>query len=642
MKMTIAATHACALNSVPSAIVGAIFLIPIASFVFLLFFGKKLNGKWAGIVATGASSLSFLAVFITFLTFRGTCGDAPRVVTVHFFEWIKVAGFQVDAAFRVDALSVAMALFVTGIGSLIHLYSVSYMEGDPRYSQFFVYLNLFLASMLLLVLGNSLLLTFVGWEGVGTCSYLLISFWFERKSAATAGKKAFVVNRIGDFGFLLATFLIASKLLHSGSTHVLDYGVVLSSHSLSLLHGSATAICLLLLLAACGKSAQLPLHIWLPDAMEGPTPVSALIHAATMVTAGVYLLVRMSPLLNLTSTATTTVAIVGAATAFFAATIAVAQNDIKRVLAYSTISQLGYMFLAVGSGAYVAALFMMIVHAFYKALLFLGSGSVIHGVHNEQDMKKMGALRMLLPITSITFIIGWLAIIGIFPLSGFWAKDDVLHAAYGKSPVLWAVALVTAVFTAYYMTRQVILVFFGKPRFDEHHKPHESKWPMTVPLVVLAFLSVVGGVLNLPSSKILENWIGGLVPEAPHVDASALNLALIASVAAFVGVGIAYLAWRNTSEARYLEPRLLARGWFVDALYTNIVEKPGNLLANFSAYFFDSKVIDGAVNGTAELSQDFGSGLRRWQTGYLRTYVFSFTLGVVLLMGYGVTRVWSS
>src|SRR5207248_315171 len=381
-----------------------------------------------------------------------------RVFVQTLFDWIPVAGLRVPVGFRVDQLSITMALFVTGVSTLIHLYSIGYMHGDDRYPTFFVYLNLFVFSMLMLVMADNFVLTFLGWEGVGACSYFLIAFWFERNTAAVAGKKAFVTNRVGDFGFLLGMFLIFA---HLGA---LDYGTVFA-HVSSLSAGTATAIGLLLFLGAVGKSAQLPLYIWLPDAMEGPTPVSALIHAATMLTAGVFLMARINPILFRGPDTLTVIAAIGAATAFYAATIACAQNDIKKVLAYSTISQLGYMFLAVGSGAYVAAIFHMITHAFFKALLFLGAGSVIHGVHDEQDMRFMGALRKLMPITCGTFIVGWLAIAGVPPFAGFWSKDEILLAAWGDNKALWAIGLVTALLTAYYMSRQVFMVFFGEPRW---------------------------------------------------------------------------------------------------------------------------------------------------------------------------------
>ncbi|MDQ3897736.1 MAG: NADH-quinone oxidoreductase subunit L [Actinomycetota bacterium] len=433
--------------------------LPLAGFLILLASGRRLGDPNSGYLATAMIGASFLVTVGVYIDLMGRHGE-ERVFQQDLFSWIPVGGLHVDIGFLVDPLSVTMALFVTGVGALIHLYSIGYMHGDERYPTFFVYLNLFAFSMLMLVLASSFLLTFLGWEGVGACSYFLISFWFERPTAATAGKKAFVTNRVGDFGFMLAMFLIFSTF---GS---LNYVPVLEgAHELA--KGTATAIALLLFLGAVGKSAQLPLYVWLPDAMEGPTPVSALIHAATMVTAGVFLMVRINPILDMAPGALTLVATIGALTAFFAATIACAQNDIKKVLAYSTVSQLGYMFLAVGSGAYVAAIFHMVTHAFFKALLFLGAGSVIHGMHDEQDMKRMGALRKLLPITSGTFIVGWLAIAGVPPFSGFWSKDDILLAAWEKNKALWLIGLVTALLTAYYMTRQVILVFYGQARWGK-------------------------------------------------------------------------------------------------------------------------------------------------------------------------------
>ncbi|MCZ7527617.1 MAG: NADH-quinone oxidoreductase subunit L [Acidimicrobiia bacterium] len=426
--------------------------------------------------------------------------------------------------FLADPLSVTMILFVTGVGALIHLYSVGYMHGDPRFSRFFGYLNLFAAAMLVLVLGSSFLVTFLGWEGVGVCSYLLISFWFERDTAAVAGKKAFVTNRVGDFGLMLAMFLIFTEL------GTLDYAAM-GEGARTLASGTATAIALLLFVGAAGKSAQLPLHVWLPDAMEGPTPVSALIHAATMVTAGVFLVCRAHPFFEASSSAATTVAWIGAITALFAATVALVNNDIKRVLAYSTISQLGYMFLAAGVGAYGAAIFHMVTHAFFKALLFLGAGSVMHGLHDETDMRRMGGLRRYMPVTAATFIVGWLAIAGMVPLAGFWSKDEILAKAWFDDAYgLWAVGALAALLTAFYMTRQVYLVFFGNERWRSEPvpmvsggaddavatepgapggiagegpaaKPHESPPVMTLPLVVLAVLAVLGVSCRCPSGR---------------------------------------------------------------------------------------------------------------------------------------------
>ena len=632
--------------------------LPLLGFVVLLAFGRRLGDPRAGWVATAAVGLSFLASFAAYVELIGKEGEA-REVTKHVFTWFAVGGLELELGFLLDPLSVTMALFITGVGFLIHLYSIGYMHGDERFHQYFVYLNLFAFSMLILVLGDSFLLTFVGWEGVGACSYLLISFWFERERTAAAGKKAFVVNRVGDFGFMVAMFLIFAAF---GS---LQYEEVLHGPD-RLSHTTATAIALLLFLGACGKSAQLPLYVWLPDAMEGPTPVSALIHAATMVTAGVYLMARVNPILAQSEEALTVVAIVGVATAFFAATIACAQDDIKKVLAYSTISQLGYMFLAVGAGAYVAAIFHMVTHAFFKALLFLGAGSVIHGLHDEQDMKRMGALRRWMPVTGATFIVGWLAIAGVPPFAGFWSKDDILLAAYDKSVVLWAVGLVTALLTAYYMSRQVYLVFYGEARWQEARhpapggtetteaepeeastqegEPHESPPVMWVPLVVLAGLSVVGGALNLPFDKLkfLEHWLEPVFEGTlHHVKAGSglkLTLAALAAAAALAGIVVAYAVFQRGRRVDALEPTVLKRAWGVDALYSALIERPGRALSNWAAYVLDARVVDGAVNGVGVLVRAGGARLRAVQTGYVRNYALGVTFGAVVLLGYAMVR----
>ncbi len=431
---------------------------PLAGFVLLVLFGRRLGEPVAGWLAFLATATSFIATAVVFLGLVAEDFE-ERFFVQTLFEWVPAGTFTVNAGLLVDPLSITMCLFITGVGALIHLYSIGYMHGDPNFSKFFLYLNLFIFAMLVLVLGDNMLMTFLGWEGVGACSYFLISFWFTDSSNASAGKKAFVTNRIGDFGFMLAMFLVFSTI---GS---INYANILSSAP-GLATGTASAIVMLLLLAAAGKSAQLPLYVWLPDAMAGPTPVSALIHAATMVTSGVYLLTRMNPVLAVADGwATTSIAWVGALTALFAATVALAQNDIKKVLAYSTVSQLGYLFLAVGVGAYVPAIFHMVTHAFFKALLFLGSGSVIHGMKDEQDMRRMGGLAKLMPITAMTFIVGWLAIAGVPPFAGFWSKDEILLFAWNENKALWAVGLVTAILTAFYMTRQVLLTFFGRTRF---------------------------------------------------------------------------------------------------------------------------------------------------------------------------------
>ena len=630
--------------------------LPLAGFIALMCLGRRAGDPGAGWVATSAIGLAFCCTLVAFVQLLGQDGDA-RSVAKPVFTWIKAGGFEVKAGLLVDPLSVTMALFVTGVGTLIHLYSIGYMKGDERFPRFFVYLNLFAFSMLMLVLGDSFLLTFLGWEGVGACSYLLVSFWFERNSAASAGKKAFVVNRVGDFGFMSAMFLIFATF------GTLDYQGVLSRVD-TLTATTATAIALLLFVGACGKSAQLPLFVWLPDAMEGPTPVSALIHAATMVTAGVYLMARVSPVLARSEDALTVIAVVGVATAFFAATVACAQNDIKRVLAYSTVSQLGFMFLAIGSGAYVAAIFHMVTHAFFKALLFLGAGSVIHGLHDEQDMKHMGALRRLMPITAVTFIIGWLAIAGVPPFAGFWSKDDILLAAYDKSPLLWAAGLATALLTAYYMSRQVFLVFYGGERWknapaagahagghgaahahDSHAGgPHEGPWVMTLPLVVLAALAALGGLLNLPFGKLdrLERWLEPVFGESlRHVSATSGHkqaLAAAAGAAALTGIAIAYSIFIRARRTTAFEPAILQRAWGVDALYSTLIEQPGHALSNFASRVIDAQVIDGAVNGVASLVRAGGGRLRKVQTGYVRNYALGVAFGATVLLGLVVVR----
>ncbi|HEY1119616.1 MAG TPA: NADH-quinone oxidoreductase subunit L, partial [Acidimicrobiales bacterium] len=525
--------------------------LPLAGFLLLVLLGRRLGEPLAGWLATAMVGGSFAA---TVLVFVGLV-DRPeeeRAFTQTLFEWLPFGGWQVDVGFLADPLSIAMCLFITGVGTLIHLYSIGYMHGDANYSKFFLYLNLFVFSMTMLVLGENLLLTFLGWEGVGTCSYFLISFWFGKDGTASAGKKAFVTNRVGDWGFMVAMFLAFATVGSLSWSALADAAPAMAPVT-------ATAIALLLFVGACGKSAQLPLFVWLPDAMAGPTPVSALIHAATMVTSGVFLMTRVNPLLaQAYDWAPDVVAWVGVITALFAATIALAQNDIKKVLAYSTVSQLGYMFLAVGVGAYVPAVFHMITHAFFKALLFLGSGSVIHGMHEEQDMTRMGGLRKYMPITAATFIVGWLAIAGVPPFSGFFSKDEILLYAWAENPALWVVGLVTALLTAFYMSRQVFLVFFGDERFtvDDHAAvghadgedtalgtdgaeaealedpdtahapqhdgavlhaaPHESPWTMTLPLVALAGLALVAGAILLPFASDLhfrEDWLHPVLGE---------------------------------------------------------------------------------------------------------------------------------
>jgi NADH-quinone oxidoreductase subunit L len=615
----------------------------------LMVFGRRLGEPRSGWFAAAMPIASFLvSVSVYFDLLSRSSEERHEVVTL--FSWIPVGALHIDVALLADPLSITMALFITGIGSLIHLYAIGYMHGDPKFSKFFLYLNLFVFSMLMLVLGENLLVTFLGWEGVGVCSYFLISFWHTRDSAAVAGKKAFVTNRIGDFGVMTAMFLAFSTIGSVSYSSINE-----AAHSGVLAPVTATAIGLLLFVGACGKSAQLPLYLWLPDAMEGPTPVSALIHAATMVTSGVFLMTRMSPVLHASyEWAPMVIACVGAATALFAATIAVAQNDIKKVLAYSTVSQLGYMFLAVGSGAYVAAIFHMVTHAFFKALLFLGSGSVIHGMHHEQDMRRMGALRKLMPVTAITFIIGWLAIAGVPPFAGFWSKDEILLYVYANNRGLYVVGLLTALLTAYYMTRQVIMVFYGEAKWkDNAHdhgahgdfEPHESPKIMLFPLVVLAGLSVVGGAMQLPFSKklhFLEHWL------APVVEESEANISktwayenkyvllVIAILIAATGIAAAFAVY-GKKKVKAVEPRVLEQAWFYDAGAAKLVGGPGRATFNAVAWA-DSRIVDGAVNGTATLVRNIAGQVRKSQNGFTRVYAALMAVGAVALLAWFLFR----
>ena len=633
-----------------------IILLPLVGFAVQVVAGRRMGDPLAGIVATCFVGASFVVSFGVYLALLQV--NAPvRTFSQNLWTWIPVDRLQVHAALYVDPLAMTMVLFITGISSLIHLYSIGYMKGDKDYPKFFLYMNLFVASMLILVLGSNLLVTFVGWEGVGTCSYWLVAFWFTRDSAASAGKKAFVYNRIGDVGFLLAIFLVYDKV------HSLDYQVIFDRIG-EIGSANITAICLLLLVGVMGKSAQIPLFPWLADAMEGPTPVSALIHAATMVTAGVYLLCRVSPLLHASPDASLTIAIVGAATAFVAATIACAQQDIKKVLAYSTVSQLGYMFLAIGCGAYTAAIFLMVAHAFFKGLLFLGAGSVIHGLHDEQDLKRMGNLRAYLPITFITFAIGWLCIAAVPPLSGFWAKGDILENAWAAHPWLWGVGIVTAGLTAYYMSRLTGLAFFGKDRWADgsdaadhvdaahaHHadgatsEPHESPWIMTVPLWILSFFAAVAGVMAISNGQFsLSKWVDPVFGATLYHDdlgsGAVWTLATIDAVVAIVFVLIGLRLWSTRSDRPALEAAFLRGAWYINELYDAVFGRPSERLAAFCADVVDPKVIDGAVNGVAGAFRGSGTVLRRTQTGYVRNYVLGITFGTVLVLGFMLTRMW--
>ncbi len=616
-------------------------LFPLAGFAVLAVFGRKIGNPLAGWLATGTVTASFA---IALVTLAGMIGEpaSHRSFVETLFTWIPVSALHVQVGFLIDPLSLVMVLFVTGVSAVIHWYSIGYMAHDEGYARFFVYLNLFVASMLILVMASNLVFTFVGWEGVGLCSYFLIAFWYDRPAAASAGKKAFIMNRVGDAGFLLAMFVLFNAL------HTLSIPAILA-HLGDLSTGTATAAALLLFLAATGKSAQIPLFTWLPDAMEGPTPVSALIHAATMVTAGVYLMVRMSPLLHRATDVSEVIAIVGVATALVAATIASTQNDIKKVIAYSTVSQIGYMFLAVGVGAYTAAIFLMVAHAFYKSLLFLSAGSVIHGLHDEQDIKKMGGLRKFMPWTFAAFMAGWLAIAGVPPLSAFWAKGAVLVHAFSYDIGLWIVGAITAVFTAYYMGREFYIVFYGDERWRRLEvikgDPHESPWVMRGPLVILSVLAAIGGLLDLPFHPhldFLSSWLAPVVGSVSRHSSVGVGgewaLAITDSVLAVIGVTLAWRLWRVTADARHLEPAFLQRAWLVDETYDKIFARGGEALAGFLANVVEAKIIDGAVNGTASGLRWMGSGLRRIQTGYVRNYAIGIVLGLVAILAWMLVR----
>jgi NADH-quinone oxidoreductase subunit L len=613
-----------------------IIALPLAAAVFLHFLGRYLKEPLSGWLASAAIGGSFAVAVAAAIPFiqGGEHGE-----TLMLWEWMPAIG----AGFEIlwDPLSALMTLIVAGVGALIHVFAIGYMHGDERFHRFFTYLNLFAASMLTLVLANNFAMLFVGWELVGLCSYLLIGFWYTRSAPPPAAKKAFVVNRIGDFGFMVGLMIVFTTFGTLSYTGVFDRaGDVLSP-------GMATAIGLLFLVGAAGKSAQLPLYVWLPDAMEGPTPVSALIHAATMVTAGVYVIARSAAIYELSTVAQVTVATIGAFTALWAASIALAQRDIKRVLAYSTISQLGYMFLAVGATAYVAGIFHLMTHAFFKALLFLGAGSVIHAMNDEQDMHKMGGLFKRLPVTAWTMGIATLAIAGIPPLAGFWSKDEILGSAFARGgwfSVLWVVGLLTALLTAFYMTRQWVMVFLGSPRWAEGVEPHESPRVMTVPLVILAGLSVVGGLINTPLRLTLEHFLEPAFemvtlqhpPEGLGMFVLLAGLSVVAGLAgaaaAFVTYRQPHTAWRDFEEG--LEPLwgTWEEAYRVDDIYGRAIVSPGRRAAEVAAFNVDLPVIDGAVNGVGRLVRGLGDWARPLQTGFVRSYAALFLAGTVVVV----------
>jgi NADH-quinone oxidoreductase subunit L len=597
-----------------------LWLIPTLPFVGFLvngIFGRRFSKAVINAIAVGSVALSFAWALKVVLAL----GETP--FSEHYFDWIVAGGLRIGCDFAVDRLTAVMLLVVTGVGSLIHVYSVGYMAHEGGYYRFLAYLNLFMFFMLTLVLAANYLLLFVGWEGVGLCSYLLIGFWFLKKSATNAGNKAFIVNRIGDFGFSLAMLLI---VVNFGS---LDFATVFPAAA-SKPAGVLTTIALLLLVGACGKSAQFPLYVWLPDAMEGPTPVSALIHAATMVTAGVYMVARSFPIYVRAPEAMELVACIGLFTAAFAATIGLVQNDIKKVFAYSTVSQLGYMFLGVGTGAFSAGIYHLVTHAFFKALLFLGAGSVIHAVAGEQDMRQMGGLRKMIPVTFWTIFCAGLAISGVPPTSGFFSKDSILVASYHHAPWMFWVGVITAAMTAFYVFRAIFMTFFGEYR--GHHHPHESPRSMTVPLAVLALLSLAGGYFNIPT------WLGKFFPALEEPED--FTLVAISVIAGLAGIGLAYVmyvarpALADSLSLRFgALYRLVYNKYFVDEIYDAAVVKP--LVAGSRAVLWkgiDTGVIDGAVNGIGARSSDIGGWLKLIQSGNIRSYATWVLFGSVILM----------
>jgi NADH-quinone oxidoreductase subunit L len=621
-----------------------IWLIPIFPLVGVLinlFFGRALRKgmDWIACLAVGASFVVALIIFIHAL--------AGETLNYNFFDWIVVGNFRTSIGMLIDPLSAIMLLVVTGVSFLIHIYSIGYMHGDEGYNRFFLYLNLFVFSMVMLVLANNFLLLYVGWEAVGLCSYLLIGFWFTKKSAADAGKKAFIVNRVGDFGFGLGIMLIFTTL------GTLQFSEVFAQAS-SIPANVVKWITLLLLLGAMGKSAQIPLYVWLPDAMEGPTPVSALIHAATMVTAGVYMIARCHALFDLAPFTQNVVVWMGTLTAFFAATIALVQKDIKKVLAYSTISQLGYMFIAVGLGAYTAGVFHLVTHAFFKALLFLGAGSVMHAMNSETDVWKMGGLGKHMKATRGTFLIACLAIAGIFPFAGFFSKEEILGAAFQSGNyAVYLIALVTAFLTAFYMFRIYYLTFCGTPRYDTHsHHAHESPTVMTLPLVILGFFSFFVGWIGYKFHNI--SWFDSfLSPVFAHTGEHAATeegsgsflLIILALVIAVLGIFLAWqlylkhLQWADKLAEKYSTiHRVLTNKYYVDEFYDAFIVTPIYYISIALWKGFDIGVIDFIVNLVGLLVSGMSQLLRRFQSGYVRTYATFIVLGVIAVIGFYLVR----
>jgi NADH-quinone oxidoreductase subunit L len=622
--------------------------IPLIGFVINGLFGKKISKSMVGMVGAGTVLVSFILSLICFIQIK--TGNEPQF-TVNLFEWISIGSFKVPFSFLIDPLSSLMLLIVTGVGFLIHVYSIGYMQHDEGYYRYFAYLNLFMFSMLVLVLGANYPMMFIGWEGVGLCSYLLIGFWYQNNSYNNAARKAFVMNRIGDLGFLIGMFLLFDMFGSLNYDKVMSFASGYPSGDAKL---TLATICLFI--GATGKSAQLPLFTWLPDAMAGPTPVSALIHAATMVTAGIYMVVRSNILFTLSPTTQTIIATIGILTALLAAAIAITQNDIKKVLAYSTVSQLGYMFVALGVGAYTAAMFHVMTHAFFKALLFLGSGSVIHAMGGEQDIRKMGGLAQKLPITSKTFLVGCLAIAGIAPLSGFFSKDEILAHAFAFQPMVWFLGIVGAGLTAFYMFRLYYLTFMGTFRgtHEQEHHLHESPSTMTIPLMILAVLSVVGGFINVPEVffggfMALEHWLepvlqvsvfkSGIFYLAHSTEIVIMLVSLLVAIASILFARFLYVqknivpAISDEQEPSFMY-KLSQNKFYIDEIYEMLIINPLHSLSKLMYRFVEVLGIDGLVNGFDPITNRFSVWVAGLQTGKVGFYVFAMVAGIIALFLY--------
>ncbi len=619
-------------------------LFPLAGFLYITFFGNGLSKKFVGSVASGTIFLSFIASILVFTT--QISGAKPAVVKL--FQWISAGSFQIDIAFLVDPLSCIYLLFITGVSFLIHIYSIGYMHDDEGYNRFFAYLNLFVFFMLLLVLSDSYVTMFIGWEGVGVCSFMLIGFWYKDMKNNDAAKKSFIFNRIGDLSLILG---MCALFAYSG-TLKFDELFISGSGGVGMPDSVAATIGILFFIGASAKSAQIPLFAWLPDAMAGPTPVSALIHAATMVTAGIYMVARSSDLYASSEVASQVIVWAGMLTAILGATIAMAQNDIKKVLAYSTVSQLGLMFVSLGLGAYSIAVFHVITHAFFKALLFLGSGSVIHGMGGEQDIRRMGGLKKYMPTTHITFLIGTLAISGVFPLAGFFSKDQILAVAFETNMLMFVLGSLVSAGTAFYMFRLYFLTFHGTFRGtkEQEHHLHESPKVMTIPLVVLAVLSIVGGFIGLPhqvgdAMHVHWHWLDNYLNDTVVMPLSSMTLStevILMLVATFVAVGSIYLAWNKykrkgelaleDNEVKSATHKVLAHKYWIDEIYDALVRKPMDAISQAINKVIEPNIIDGFVEGISKLSGESGGLLRQLQSGSLTFYILTFILGLIALL----------